>query len=110
MALRAFNAGHPILALYDDRLLTTKKSIIVVVVQGPDPADTGSTIKPMGCTAFPENPFNKAGAGRYLLWLIPIFMNASQKRMSDKLLLSTSILRVVSLATSMVITNTLPCR
>lgn len=38
-SLRLFKVGRPIIALYEERVLTTKKFVIVVSMQGLDLAD-----------------------------------------------------------------------
>lgn len=60
-ALRLLNNGHPSIVLYDERALTTRKSVFVVVVCNPFLIVTCMVIVPKHCTTFLEKHFNGVG-------------------------------------------------
>lgn len=67
----------------------------MVAIWKPDPTIMGRAMEPLGCTTSPKNLFKGVASMCNLSWLVLVFTNVSQKRMSIELLLSTCILHVV---------------
>lgn len=82
-ALRLFNVGHPIMALWEYRAFITKKLIVVVVVDGHFRVVTRNAMAPIDCASCPKNPLSNVGACFNLLGYIAILVKISLKRMSD---------------------------
>lgn len=57
---------YPIMVLYEEWALTTKKFVIIVDENLPAPIVTGSVMAPIGCTISPENPLSGVGEWRNL--------------------------------------------
>lgn len=76
-ALRLFNVGHPIMVLWEYGAFTTKKSIVVVVVDGHFRIVTRNVMAPVECATCPKNPLTNMGACCDLLGYIAILAKIS---------------------------------
>lgn len=60
---RATRVEHPMMAMYEDHLLTMRNSMRVMAEVGYVPIVTGSSTEPIGLTCSPVNPNSSASQG-----------------------------------------------